>query len=228
MPNPFAHLAVSSFLLVANPLQACDIALVLAVDVSGSVSADEYRVQMDGLAAALQDGSVAEALVLAEAAVMVVQWTGTSRQNISVPWTRIARFEDVDQLAATIVETERVWRNFSTAIGEALQLALDSFADVPDCRRRTVDVSGDGVSNEGVSPSALWPALRAAGVTVNGLAIESDFGGLARYYRRNVLTGPGAFVVRADDYQDYPRAIRLKLLRELTKQTASLTRAPNR
>lgn len=221
-------LLLSSCLAFSFPAKACDIALILAVDVSGSVNPDEYRIQMDGLATALQDGSIAEALVLLRASVMVMQWTGTSRQHISVPWRQITDFEDVDELAAQVAGIDRSWRNFSTAIGEAMQLALDSFAQVPDCARRTVDISGDGVSNEGVSPMALWPALRAAGVTVNGLAIESDFSGLSDYYRRDVITGPGAFVVTADDFEDYPRAIRLKLLRELLKQTATLEKVERR
>jgi Ca-activated chloride channel family protein len=143
---------------------------------------------------------------------------------VSVPWHRIETFEDVDKLALEVAGIKRQWRNFSTAIGEALQVSLNAFEDVPECTRRIIDVSGDGVSNEGFAPSELWPAFEAAGVTVNGLAIESDLDILAQYYRTEMIFGPGSFVVRAESYLDYPRAIRQKLLREITKQTASLSR----
>lgn len=213
-------LATSGLLLAAPPAGACDLALVLAFDVSGSVNPDEYRLQLDGLAAALNDGSVSEALVRARAAVMVMQWTGTSRQHISLPWRRIESFADVDRLAADVAQIERGWRDFSTAIGEAMELALVSFDEVSDCARRVVDISADGVSNEGVFPENVRPALLAAGVTVNGLAIESDVEGLVDYFRQSIITGAGSFVMSAADYQDYPRAIRQKLLREVTNQVA--------
>lgn len=208
--------------LATGPATACEIALVLAIDVSGSVNPDEYQLQMDGLAAALNDGAVSEALVRSQASVMVMQWTGQSRQDITVPWRKIKTFEDVDNLGLDVMTATRAWRSFSTAIGEALQVALDSFDEVPECLARTIDVSGDGVSNEGVAPQEIWPALRAAEVTVNALAIESDFAGLTQYFRGNVITGPGSFAMTAKNHEDYPRAIRQKLLREITKQTASL------
>lgn len=207
-------------ILPLTPVFACDIALILAIDVSGSVNAQEYRIQLDGLAEALNDGSVSEALVVNKAAVLVMQWSGTSRQEVSIDWRHIARFEDVDHLAADVMQVERAWRDYSTAIGEALQLALDRFTEVPACTRRIVDVSGDGVSNEGMLPSDIWPALAAAGVTVNGLAIESDVPDLAAYFRSSVIRGAGSFAMSAANYADYPRAIRLKLLREITQQTA--------
>ncbi len=204
----------------AAPAASCELALVLAFDVSGSVNTGEYRLQVDGLAAALQDASVAEALVQSQAAIMVMQWTGLSRQQISLPWRQIARDEDVGRLALDVAGIEREWRDFSTAIGEAMQLALTSFDEGPDCTRRVVDISADGMSNEGVLPEDIRPALQAAGVVVNGLAIESDEDDLADYFRRSVITGAGAFVISAADFKDYPRAIRQKLLREVTDQVA--------
>jgi Ca-activated chloride channel family protein len=212
---------VTTFALAA-PIKACKLALVLAVDVSGSVSPDEYNIQMRGLAEALRDGAVSEALVVAKAAVSLIQWTGKSRQKVTIPWVRITNFEDTDGLADLIATQPRSWQYFSTAIGEALVLAEASFFDVPDCARKVVDVSGDGVSNEGILPRDVWPLLEASGITVNGLAIEASEDGLADYFRAEVITGAGAFAVAADDFQDYPRRIRQKLLREITKQVASL------
>lgn len=215
-------LTISVLCTCATPTFACDLALILAFDVSGSVNADEYRIQLDGLAEALSDGSVSEALVLHRTAVMVMQWSGASRQQVSIPWRRIETFEDVDRLSADVSQIERLWRDYSTSIGEALQLALNSFNDVSDCERRIVDVSGDGVSNEGVSPRLLWPEFQAADITINGLAIESDVVDLTGYFRSDVITGPGAFAMSASNYNDYPRAIRMKLLREIVRQTATL------
>ncbi len=205
-----------------TPAMACDLALALAFDVSGSVNAEEYRLQVDGLAAALRDPAVSEALVRGLVAVMVMQWTGSSRQHISLPWRRIESFADVDQLASDVARIERGWRDFSTAIGEAMQLAMSSFVDVPDCAQHVIDISADGVSNEGVLPQDMRPALKAAAIVVNGLAIESDVDGLVGYFRQSVITGPGAFVIRASDYTDYPRAILQKLLREVTDQLADI------
>ncbi len=141
---------------------ACDLALVLAVDVSGSVDAQEYRLQMDGLAAGLRDGVVSEALVRARAQVLLLQWSGGSRQEVTLPWTQVQSFADVEALARQVETAPRPWRNFSTAIGEALELALAQFPAVPECKRRVVDVSGDGFSNEGIEPQELREALAAA------------------------------------------------------------------
>lgn len=202
------------------PVQAhaCELALALAVDVSGSVDPTEYQIQMQGLADALRDSVVAEALVRAEAVVMLVQWTGTSRQEVTVPWTRIASFADANELAQKIETAPRRWRNFSTAVGDALIFTLDQWATAPDCKRRVIDLSGDGPSNEGVPPLAVRDALRAADVTVNALAIEESESDLTAYFWENVIRGKGAFVVTANSFEDYPERIRMKLIRETTAQ----------
>ncbi len=205
---------------LALPARACDLALLLAVDVSGSVSPREYEIQRDGLAAALQDSIVGEALVQANAQVAVMQWTGASRQRVTIPWTQVDSFAALEQLVATVAEDKRVWRNFSTAIGEAFAVALETFERGPDCRRRVMDVSGDGTSNEGISPRSYHPAFRAAGITVNGLVIEGAVEDLTGYYWENVITGPGAFVMTANRHAEYPARIREKLIREVVQQVS--------
>ncbi|MDJ0826148.1 MAG: DUF1194 domain-containing protein [Rhodobacter sp.] len=200
--------------------KACGLALLLAVDVSGSVDPGEYELQMRGLAEALRDGLVSEALVRAEAAVALVQWTGSTRQTLSIPWTRMRNFDDVADLAVAVESTGRKWRNFSTAIGEALVFARRQFDTAPDCARRVIDVSGDGVSNEGVSPQDQRAALRARGITVNALAIEASVDDLTAYFWENVITGDGAFVATAASFTDYPDRIREKLIREVVQQLA--------
>ncbi len=201
---------------------ACDLALVLAVDVSGSVDAEEYRIQMDGLAAGLRDGVVSEALVKARAQVLLIQWSGESRQEVTLPWGPVRSFADVEALARRIEQAPRPWRNYSTAVGEALLLALDQFSAVPDCKRRVIDISGDGFSNEGVEPREAHGALSALGVTVNAIAIEQSEPDLTAYFFENVIRGEGAFVVTAASFDDYPARIRKKLVREVARQTAAL------
>jgi Ca-activated chloride channel family protein len=209
-------------LLALLPLRAlaCEVALVLAVDVSGSVDPSEYDIQMQGLAHALEDGAVSEALVRLEARVALVQWTGVSRQQVTLPWRPITSFDDTAALARDISAAPRAWRHFSTAIGEALLFSSGLFAEVPRCRRRVIDLSGDGLSNEGPTPDALRPLFDREAITVNALAIEGAEDDLTAYFFERVIWGPGAFVATADGYADYPAKIRQKLLRELTEQTA--------
>ncbi|MEP1933892.1 MAG: DUF1194 domain-containing protein [Paracoccaceae bacterium] len=204
--------------LLGTPVFGCDLALVLAVDVSGSVDPAEYRIQMDGLAEALLDGIVVEALIDAQAWVTLIQWTGSSRQLASIDWAPMTSFEEIDAFASLVSQDPRKWRNYSTAIGEALEFSLDAISRAPDCRRKVIDVSGDGVSNEGTDPREIQGALRAAGVTVNAVVIETDDEDLTSYFWENVITGEGAFVMTADGFEDYPTRIRRKLQRETVRQ----------
>ncbi|MEM8730347.1 MAG: DUF1194 domain-containing protein [Pseudomonadota bacterium] len=215
--------------LLGLPLasRACDLALLLAVDVSGSVDPNEYRIQMDGLSAALRDPVIGEALVARQARLMLVQWTGSTRQNVTVPWTKITSFEALDGFANRITSSARAWRNFSTAIGEALEFSLLQFPSAPVCDRRMIDLSGDGASNEGVEPRDIHSALSRAGIIVNGLAIEASETNLTDYFFENLLVGEGAFVVTASTFEDYPQQIRIKLLREVTQQSALMRPVDN-
>jgi len=206
--------------VMSGPVDACDLALALAVDVSGSVDPDEYRTQMDGLATALRDPVISEALVLAQAELMLVQWTGSSRQQVTIPWTRIDDFSSLDAFSDRVATDPRLWRHYSTAVGEALMRTLKEFDAVPHCARRLIDLSGDGPSNEGIEPAKVHKALRVAGVVVNALAIEASEPELTSYFFENVIVGEGAFVVTANSFEDYPGRIRKKLLREVTHQTA--------
>ncbi|MGC3939160.1 DUF1194 domain-containing protein [Roseobacter sp. EG26] len=218
------RLLTSILVLISGPCAAlaCQLALVLAVDVSGSVDDREYQVQMQGLAAALRDGIVIDALIEQEAQVTLIQWTGSSRQRQTVPWTGVRTADDVEALAETIATNRRVWRNYSTAIGEALIAAEDALAAVPQCKRRVIDVSGDGISNEGILPRARHAALAAKEVTVNALAIETDDEDVTGWFYENLIRGEGAFVITANGFEDYPAQIRRKLQRETTRQLSHL------
>ncbi|MEP4198965.1 MAG: DUF1194 domain-containing protein [Aliishimia sp.] len=216
--------AITSILLSGQSALACDLALVLAVDVSGSVDPQEYRIQMDGLALALRDGIVAEALVDQQAKVTLLQWTGSTRQRQTVPWTHMTSFAAVSGFADAVEADPRIWRNFSTAIGEALIISRDLLAQVPECARHVVDVSGDGRSNEGDTPEAMRAQMRDAGITVNGLAIETDDTDLTAYFFESLIRGERAFVETAYGFEDYPAAILRKLQRETNRIAAGVVR----
>ena len=206
----------------APAVLACDIALMLAVDVSGSVDALEYETQMTGLALALNDPSVAEAIVKAEAQIGLMQWSGTSRQVVSIPWRAVESYDALTAFALEVESVPRRWRNFSTAIGEAVALAIASFEDprVASCKRHVIDVSGDGPSNEGTPPELARANAALRDITINAIAIEQSEENLTTYYRTHVITGPGAFAVRAATFADYPDRMRQKLLREVVIQLA--------
>ena len=201
-----------------SPLTAsasCSIALALTVDVSGSINEQEYRLQMDGLAAALRDNAVADALISSEVALLLVQWSGESRQEVSVPWHRMRSQSDVADFAEQVERTPRAWAVFSTGIGNALLFASAQFDEVSDCEHKVIDVSGDGYSNEGPDPLEVAQALALQGFQINGLAIEDDEFELTSYFKHNVIAGEAAFVFTAETYADYPRTIWRKLLSEL-------------
>ena len=210
-------------LTILSPLyaRACDLALLLAVDISGSVDPREYRIQMQGLADALRDGIVSEALVRGKSRIALMQWTGSTRQHITVDWTEIRGFDDLEALAKVIESAPRAWRNYSTAVGEAMALGLTLFETATGCRRQVMDISGDGVNNEGMATASPRAALTRAGIIVNALVIETSGEDLTGWFWENVITGAGAFVVTANDFDEYPQAIRRKLIRETANPVAS-------
>lgn len=217
-----------SFLVLNSAAKACEVALALTVDVSGSVDRQEYALQMKGLAGALRDPTVSQALVSRKAAVMLVQWTGTSRQVVSLSWQRMTTFDEVESFADRVASAPRQWRNFSTAIGDALTFISGQFETVSDCKRKVIDVSGDGYSNEGLEPLALRKHLVDDGFTINGLAIEGSSDNLTKYYRDYVIAGPKAFVMTANTFEEYPKRIKQKLFKEVTEQIAILEVPNNR
>lgn len=212
---------LASFLacfLAAAPAWGCETALVLAVDVSGSIDRGEYRLQAEGIAAALADPAVAEALVRGQVALTVVQWSSTTQQAAALPWRRMLSDAEVARYAASAAAMPRAFKGSDTAPGDLLLFATGLFSEVADCRRQVIDVSGDGQQNTGSSTAAARTAAYRAGIVINGIAIEDMGAGLAitEYYRRFVIT-PGGFVMTARGLGDYASTLRAKLLRELAK-----------
>lgn len=196
--------------------QACETALILTIDVSNSVDPAEYRLQSHGLADALEDSDVIEAMVQGAVAIMVVQWSGETRQEVSIPWTRVNTALDVARLSQEARLMPRAFVLSDTAPAEAIYFSLDQFKDVADCRNKVIDVSGDGTPNSGRDTRGARQAAERAGVTINGIAIESMGLAITGFYRTAVITRNG-FVITARTHREYPDAIRRKIIRELSR-----------
>jgi hypothetical protein len=196
----------------------CRLALSLGLDVSSSVDAREYRLQTNGLAAALLAPEIREAFLADPAApvrLQIFEWSGWQQQLVRIDWTEIRGEADLTAIAARLVGQERSFEQYPTAVGLALLFGLQSLGRQGACTQRTLDLSGDGTNNDGASPEMARREVPSEGITVNGLVIGANVKTLGRYYQQFVIQGPGAFVEVAEDYDDFERAMRRKLLREL-------------
>ena len=202
--------------LLAQSASACETALLLSIDVSGSIDGGDYRLQTDGLASALQDPEVAEALVKGQITLAVVQWSGPDQQALVLPWQRMLTARDVAHFATRAATVPRAYKGSDTAVGQGLRFATAQFSAVPDCKRRVIDISGDGQENAGFTAAKARREAMDAGIQINAIAIEEPgpASPITTYYQRWIIT-PGGFVVSARGLQDYAETLRLKLLREL-------------
>ncbi|WP_348647592.1 DUF1194 domain-containing protein [Marivita sp. S6314] len=212
---PMLWRALLICLCLAQPAQACRTALILAMDVSNSVDPGEFRLQIDGLATALRDPEIAEILVRDQVALSVIQWSGVDAQEVSLDWTQMLSPSHVQLFANAVQRLPRAFVMSNTAPAEAMNKALRHFDRGPDCTRRVIDMSGDGTPNAGGKVGPIRRAAERAGVTINGLAIEGLGRAITNYYTRNVITADG-FVETARGHRDYARAIRRKILREIS------------
>jgi len=216
--------------LSASPTAACQLALSLALDVSSSVDEREFRLQADGLANALNSPEVAGAILSYSGdpiALHVYQWSGQRNQLTVLDWTFLRTPQDLAAAIQTLRDMPRSTARFPTALGNSLGFGAIALRDAPQCARKTLDISGDGRNNHGFGPAAAYRYFPFANVTVNGLAIGGEDGGILDYYRREVISGPGAFVEFARDFDDFERAMRRKLLREIGEMSLSLNTGPS-
>lgn len=200
---------------------ACDTALLLAIDISGSIDAAEYDLQIRGLAEGLEDPEIVDALVAGQSAIAVVQWSGIGAQAVVIPWQRIFDAGDAARLSAAARALPRSFRASETAVGQAIDVSAAQFPAVADCRRKVIDISGDGPENVGFTVGQARQRAEVQGIEINAIAIE-DMGvstPITNFYLRWAVT-KGGFVITARGLRDYPRAMREKLLRELTKPAA--------
>ncbi len=200
----------------AAPAWSCSTALVLAIDVSNSIDAGEYRIQADGLAEALLDPAVREALVTGEVALTVVQWSGRGSQQVVFPWVRMQTDADVLALADRASRMKRAFIMSDTAVGDIIRFSLPLFAEVPDCARRVIDISGDGTDNAGTDPQSARRQAEVMNVQINGLAIEGMGLSITNFFRRHVITRNG-FVMTSRGHQSYAETLKRKIRREVSQ-----------
>jgi hypothetical protein len=216
-----ACLALAVPTLGAVPARAAkvDLALVLAVDVSESVDAEEYALQHEGIARAFESAPLIEAIRGGKNGaidVLVMEWSDRDKQAVTVDWTRVADAASAAGFAAKVRATPRS-SNGLTAIGDALDAAALALRRLPDeAERRVVDVSGDGIANIGPPPQQARDRLLAQGITVNGLAILKTEPWLDDYYNQYVVGGPGGFLMEVEDFPSFIAAMQQKLLSEVT------------
>ena len=208
---------------------ACRLALALALDVSGSVDQTEYRMQMEGLAEALTDAKVQDAIFAmpdVPVAVAVYEWSSSTYQRMIAGWPLLHNPNDLNRLAARLRGWTREPAPEATGIGSALTFGRDLLQENPGCWSETLDISGDGKNNDWPVPRDLKRQGRLVGMRINALVIARDveghgqvipleIGELSAYFHAEVIQGPDAFVEVALGFQDYARAMKRKLLREL-------------
>ena len=209
--------ALLFLLLFSVPVQAqnCRLALVLALDVSSSVNETEYLLQTEGLARALEDVDVQNAILQGPGAVAlsVFEWSGRAEQANVLGWALMQEPQDLMAAAGHIRKHGRAIPGSLTAIGNAADFAANRLAEAPICMRHVIDISGDGVTNDGLPVQTAYTAPAFATVTVNGLVIGTEQRVLD-HYKMAVLHGPEAFLVQAADFADFERAMKEKLIRE--------------
>ena len=227
------------FVVPASSLaEEVDLELVLAMDASGSISNAEYLLQLDGTAAAFRDASIQSAITsgpTGKIAVNLMLWSDAANPKVSSGWFVLDDASSANGFAKYVQEfqlndqREITYGGGGTGIGAGVEEALRLIANNRfNGLRKIIDVSGDGIETQfWFSRSILIEEAKllseAAGVTINGLPIlTQDHPYLDQYYKEKVISGPGAFVITAKDFTDFGRAIREKLLREISSSIALL------
>ncbi len=215
---------------MAMAAEAVDLLLVFAADVSRSIDQQKFQLQRDGYAAAITSPRVLDAIRSGphhRIAICFVEWSGIGAQKLVIGWTPIADAASAQQFASQLVEAPRSFAD-RTSISGGIEFAMAQLDSAPfEASRRTIDVSGDGTNNAGRDVTLARDEVVGKGVTINGLVILSERplswnaehtnppGGLDRYYQDNVVGGPGAFVMVAQNFNSFGQAIINKMIAEI-------------
>ncbi len=205
-----------------------DLQLVLAVDVSGSVSEARFELQKRGYVAAFRNPRLLQAIQSGSTqriAVTMLQWTGPVLQVQVVPWQLISGEASMHALADAIEAVPRQLFGGGTSISGAIDYAMSLFPR-PQVKgaRRVIDISGDGVNNRGRPVTEARDDAIKAGVSINGLPILALDPDLDQYFLHNVIGGPNAFVVAAASYETFADAILKKLVTEIAEVAPRATK----
>ena len=233
---PLVRCMLATIALLLSPMTSAqaaeqvDLLLVLASDVSRSVDQPKFRLQREGYAAAIADPQVLDAIKSGahqRIAVCFVEWSGFGAQKLVIDWSLIDGPATARKFGDQLIELPRSFAD-RTSISGGIEFAAAQLERAPfQGSRRTIDVSGDGTNNAGRDVTLARDEIVAKGTVINGLVILSTRpipwnaehtnppGGLEKYYQDNVIGGPGAFVLVAEDFQSFGRAIVKKLIAEI-------------
>jgi hypothetical protein len=226
---PLLHLiCVAAAILFCSPGaraagEPVDLVLVLAVDVSGSITDERFRIQMRGYADAFRAPEVIAAIQSGPAqaiSVTLVEWAGPAHQSQVLEWTRLDGEASARRFASALSETPRAFAS-QTAIGSAIEFCTRILDKVDPGTRRVIDISGDGSNNTGPEPDGVRDGAVAQGIIINGLPIEGSEDNVAAYYRAHVIGGHGSFIVVVRDIDGFTRALIKKLVLEISGRTAA-------
>jgi hypothetical protein len=204
-----------------------DLQLVMAVDVSRSIDEVEAELQRRGYIEAMTNERVVEAIVSGEnrrIGVCYVEWAGTHYQQTVIDWMLIDSARSARAFSDKLSESPRTSQSW-TAVGAALAYSAQRFQSSPfTSKRRIIDISGDGRTNDGPPAELVRDKLVADGIVINGLPVmmnRQNYGrpqdaALDKYYEENVIGGPGSFMIVAANFDDFGRAVRSKLIREIS------------
>jgi hypothetical protein len=229
--------AVAAWMLAALAVVPCrsalaatevDLALVLAVDISYSMDAEEQALQRDGFAQAFRSPLVHDAIrrgMVGRIAVTYVEWAGSGDQKVIVPWSVLDNPESILAFADRIAEVP-LRRAQRTSISGALDFSARLLAESGfEAVRQVIDVSGDGPNNQGRPVVPAREDAVAKGITINGLPIMLkkpgylDVPDLDAYFRDCVTGGQGSFMVPVREREQFPEAIKTKILLEIAGLT---------
>ena len=212
-------------LVSAQDQKIVDIEMVLAVDISSSVDAGEFQLQMNGLAEAFRNPEIIAAIEGLDSggiALNLVHWSGTWAQSTVVAWTRVYDKESAERFAQQVQNAERAFPGGATSISGAIHYGLTELqSNNFDGNHLVIDIMGDGRGNDGPLPTSVRDRAMAMGVTINGVAFIYEQPFVDSYYEENVIGGLDSFVLQAEDYEDFARAILEKLLREIKQRSPS-------
>ena len=217
-------LLLSVFAAPALAQTAVDTALVLTVDSSGSIDADEFKLQKEGIAQAITHARVLDAVrsgPYRRIAIAYAEWGGPGTAQTVVNWHIVSSKETAEEFAAAVITASRSYQSYN-AIGDAIDHGVDLLKACP-CTptRRVIDLSGDNADMRSNRPAPMArDAAVAQRITINALAVLSSGGSgghsdLVGYYEANVIGGRGAFVIAAKGREDFVRAMREKMILEV-------------
>ena len=214
-----------------------DLQLVMAVDVSRSIDEVEAELQRRGYIEAMTNERVIDAILSGEnkrIAVCYVEWAGTHYQETVIDWMLIDSPRAARAFSDKLSESPRTSQSW-TAVGAALATSAQRFQSSPfSSKRRVIDISGDGRTNDGPPAELARDKLVADGFVINGLPVmmnRTNYGRppdttLDKYYEEKVIGGPGSFMTVAANFDDFGRAVRSKLIREISSRDAPASALP--